>query len=352
MKILVEGSIKINNVWFSRYSRHIRLLGEEGQKKINNSTVAVIGCGALGSVSAEILARSGVGRLILVDRDIVELSNLQRQFVFTEKDVEDEIPKAVALKRYLQQINSDVELQSHVISFNGRTGSKIISESDIIVDATDNFETRYILNELCYIHDKPFVYGGVVAYYGVYSFLQPGKDSPCFNCIFPTPPSEGELPTCESAGILSSLPATVASLQCAEALKYIADRGDILKNYLIYISLNPVKFDKIRIQRDSSCKLCGRNELYWTERENQKKITQMCGNNTFQYIPDEEKDYDMSSLVKTLEDNECRIISKNSYLINLLYRKYKIRIFRNGRIIIQNAESPDEIEMVVGNILR
>ena len=194
----------------SRYSRQIRFapIGEEGQRKLQASTAAVVGCGALGSIIAEILARAGVGRLVLVDRDLVEESNLQRQFLYTTQDAREGIPKVEAARRRLAAVNPDVRVEAHVASLNAQNADSLLGETRVILDGTDNFPTRYLLNDFSLARSIPWVYGAAVGSYGLTMTILP-RLTACLRCVFPEAPPADQTPTCETAGVIAPITAAL-----------------------------------------------------------------------------------------------------------------------------------------------
>ncbi|MCP5114647.1 MAG: thiazole biosynthesis adenylyltransferase ThiF, partial [bacterium] len=210
----------------SRYSRQILFagIGAGGQERIESSRVAIVGCGALGSFHAAALARAGVGYLRIVDRDYVELSNLQRQWLFTEADAEQGMPKAVAAARYLAGVNSTIEVEPVVADLTPSNAEELLEEVSLILDGTDNFETRYLINDYAVREGVPWIYGGAVASYGLTMPVLPGRTA-CLKCIYPEPGS-GAQPTCETAGVLSPVTAAIAAIQTGDALKILAGRAD------------------------------------------------------------------------------------------------------------------------------
>ena len=211
----------------SRYSRQIRFapLGEAGQAKIRAASVAIVGCGALGTVQAEAMARAGVGRLRIIDRDFVEWSNLQRQFLFEEADAAEALPKAVAAARRLARVNSEVAVEPMVADLTAANVEDLFEDIDLILDGTDNFETRFLINDAAVDREIPWVYGAAVGSYGIKLAIVPGRTA-CFRCVYPEPP-QGAQPTCETEGVLAPVTATIASLQVADALKILACRRQI-----------------------------------------------------------------------------------------------------------------------------
>ncbi len=213
----------------ARYSRQSRFapVGEEGQARIRRSTVVLIGCGALGTVAAELLTRAGVGRLRIVDRDFVELSNLQRQFLFDEADAEEALPKAVAAVRRLARVNSEVELEAVVADLVPANTEELLENADVIVDGTDNFETRFLINDAAVSSNRPWIYSAAVGSYGLKFAIVPGRTA-CLRCIYPEPP-QGAQPTCETDGVLGPLTSAIASLAAADALKILAAGPEALE---------------------------------------------------------------------------------------------------------------------------
>src|SRR6266853_5352 len=206
----------------SRYSRQIRFapVGEEGQTRIRAAHVAIVGCGALGTVQAEAMARAGVGRLRLIDRDFVEWSNLQRQFLFEEADAAEGLPKAVAAARRLARVNSEVLVEPMVADLAPANAAELFDDIDLILDGTDNFETRFLINDAAAEANVPWVYGAAVGSYGIKMAIVPGRTA-CLRCVYPEPP-RGAQPTCETEGVLAAVTAAIAALQAGDALKMLA----------------------------------------------------------------------------------------------------------------------------------
>ncbi len=244
-----------------RYVRQMTFpqLGEEGQRRLLSSAVAIIGTGGLGTHIADTLVRAGVGRIRLVDRDYVELSNLQRQMLFDEEDVAGGLPKAEAAARKLGRINSQVQIEPLVVEVGPRNVETIVGGVDVVLDACDNFLTRYLINEACVKHDIPWVYGGAVASYGMTMTIVPHQ-TPCLRCVFPERPPSESAPTCATAGILASIVAIIASLECSEALKLLTRQGK-LNEGLIHIDVWENSFEAFSVQRrDDQCPVCGKGE--------------------------------------------------------------------------------------------
>lgn len=241
-----------------RYGRHIILpeVGGEGQKKINEGKVLVIGTGGLGSPVAFYLAAAGVGTLGIIDDDVVDLSNLQRQILHSTKDIGR--PKVESARDKLVALNPDC----NVITYHERLMSHnildIIKDYDVIVDGTDNFSTRFITNDACVMANKPFVHGGILRFTGQALTVVPGE-GPCFRCIFREPPPEGAVPTCSQAGVLGVLAGTIGLIQATEVLKYLLGKGDLLIGRLMTYDALAMKFREIEVKKNPTCPVCGEN---------------------------------------------------------------------------------------------
>ncbi len=249
----------------SRYARQevLGVIGRAGQEALGGSTVLVVGCGALGSTQAELLARAGVGRLILVDRDVLELSNLQRQALFDEEDVRRRRPKAVAAARRLRAVNSDIDIEDVVTDVNWANVAELFGPADLVMDGTDNIETRYLLNDAAVKAGKPWIYGGVLGIDGTVMAVRPGR-GPCLRCIFPASPDTYRLPTCETVGVLNTAVAWVAALQVTEALKLLVhDKTAEFKLHVLDVWHGRTR--SIAVNRDESCPCCAHRRFEFAE---------------------------------------------------------------------------------------
>src|SRR5678815_1412721 len=217
-----------------RYSRQILFngIGKEGQRRLLQSRALIIGCGALGSAHAESLARAGVGRLRIVDRDFVEASNLQRQTMFTERDADERIPKVVAAANHLREINSDIEVESEIADVNHSNIERLIADCDVVLDGTDNFATRYLINDACVKHEINWIYGAAVGSYGVTMTIRPHQTA-CLRCVFAEAPPAASAPTCDTAGVIMPIISVVSAIQVAETLKLLTGRFDDLHGSLM-----------------------------------------------------------------------------------------------------------------------
>ncbi|MDG2422700.1 MAG: ThiF family adenylyltransferase [Phycisphaerales bacterium] len=281
----------------SRYQRQVILpqVGEDGQARLASARVLVAGCGALGCGIADLLARAGIGCLRLVDRDLVEMSNLQRQVLYAESDVG--MPKAHAAAARLSSINSSIKIDAHVTDINPRTVQTLSEDCDVLVDGLDNFETRYLLNDMAVSMGIPYIYGGAVGTEGLSFPVLPGESSACLRCLFPEPPPAGTTATCDTAGVLGPIIATVAAHEALQVLKLVLDHEEDLDRSL-------VSFDAWRneIRRlaapapDESCPCCGQKRFEWLDGSRGGSTTTLCGRGAVQVLPGTQAGIDLSDL--------------------------------------------------------
>jgi len=283
-------SVDPGNESLARYHRQ-RLLpgvGDAGQRRLLESSALIVGVGALGTVVAEHLCRAGVGRLTLVDRDIVELTNLQRQTLFDTADADNSTPKAIAAQRRLLQINPGVAITALVEHASARTLEATLAASGagVIVDATDNFQTRYVLNDLAVKRDVPLCYGGAIGTAGMSLTIRPGV-TPCLRCLFPEPPPPGAAPTCDTAGVLASVTGVIAGFQAAEALKILLGREDLCATTLREVDLWTCRLRELNIDsaRDPACPCCGKRRFEHLESGLSDLSLALCGTSSIQISP-------------------------------------------------------------------
>jgi len=316
----------------SRYSRQVRFLpwGAEGQARLAAARVAIVGCGALGTVQAEILARAGVGTLRIIDRDIVEFSNLQRQFLFSEADASEGTPKAVAASRRLAQINSEVILEPLIADLSPANAADLLENIDLILDATDNFETRYLINDFSVRENIPWIYGAAVGSYGLKLPVIPGVTA-CLRCVYPEPP-RGAQPTCETAGVLGTVTATIAALQVADAMKILAV-GQIVAR-LTTVDLWSGEIRQIAPpSRDPLCVCCGLRDFVHLDGSRNAPVS-LCGRNAVQ-IHERNRPLDLPDLAKRL--GKLAQVRANEFALRVTIDAYDLMIFPDGRAIIKGT---------------
>lgn len=318
-----------------RYSRQILFsgIGEAGQRKLLGSHVAIVGCGALGSFQAEALARAGVGRLTIIDRDYVEPSNLQRQWLFDEADAAAALPKAIAAERALARVNSGVRVTGIVADLTPANIHELLDESDLILDGTDNFETRYLINDYCVSRRSPWIYGAAVGSYGVTMPVVPER-SACFRCLYPEPP-DGPQPTCETAGVLNSVTATVAALQVADALKLLCTGS--LEPRLTTLDLWSGGIRRTELPaRDPDCPACGLRQFPYLDGERRSPVS-LCGRNAVQ-IHERRSSVDLGELKSRL--SPLGEVRANEFGLRFFCPPYEMTIFRDGRAIVKGTTDP------------
>jgi len=318
----------------SRYSRQSRFapVGEEGQDRIRRSTVAIAGCGALGTVQAEMLARAGVGTLRLIDRDFVEWSNLQRQFLFDECDAAEAAPKAVAAARRLQRVNSEVKVEPMVADLSPRSAEELLEGVDLILDATDNFETRYLINDFAVRENIPWIYGAAVGSYGIKLAILPGRGA-CFRCVYPDPP-EGMQATCETEGVLGPVTAAIAALQAGDALKILARGEESLEARLTTLDVWTGEIRQTSPpQRDPECVCCSARDFAYLNGRHRAPIS-LCGRNAVQ-IHERSRPVNLEELGARLRP--FGNVRSNEFALRAQLDSYELTVFPDGRAIIKGT---------------
>ncbi len=320
-----------------RYSRQTLFngIGEKGQERIRKARVAVVGCGALGTANAEMLTRAGVGRLDLIDRDFVEESNLQRQTLFCEADVKNASPKAVAASTALRSINSEVDVQGHVTDLIPENIETLCARCDLIIDGTDNFDTRYLINDWAWKRSIPWVYGGCVGSGGVAFAFQPGK-TPCLQCLFPEAPAPGSARTCDTAGIIAPTVHVVASYQVTQALKLIC--GLVAEGMLQFdIWDDNWHWSRLGAQPDPNCRCCGGHDFRFLHGEGDR-LVRLCGRNAVQVSPATQVAIDFQRLAERI--GKTGQANFNEYMMRIDVDGYEIALFPDGRSIIKGTDDP------------
>ncbi len=322
----------------NRYSRQILFggIGKEGQKKLLNSRVLLVGCGALGASHAEFLARAGVGFLRIVDRDFVEFSNLQRQTLYSEADAKDRLPKAIAAKNRLSNINSEIEIEAIVADVNNSNIESLVKDVDLIIDGTDNFQVRYLVNDACVKLNKTWIYGAAVSSYGTTMTIIP-NETPCLRCIFEEIPSAGSSPTCDTAGVIQPIIATISAVQISEALKILVGKTDKLHKSLMQFDVWENDWRKIKLGKpNQDCQTCGHQNFEFLEATNQDFFTTLCGRDAVQIQPPNSTQIDLPNLAEKL--NNLGEIKLNEYLLRLKVEDYELTVFKDARAIIKGTD--------------
>ena len=322
-----------------RYSRQVRFpfLGEAGQRKLMESRVTICGCGALGTVLANHLARAGVGRIRIVDRDFIETHNLQRQILFDEQDVADNLPKAEAAARKLRQINSAIEIEPVVTDIDHTNILELVGDADLILDGTDNFETRYLINDAAVKLGKPWIFGGVIGSEGQTMTIRPGI-TPCIRCVIETSPPPGMTPTCETAGVLGPAVAVIASFEAVEAIKLLSGAFDALNKELIMVDLWDWTFRRLKIARlleIADCPCCKRRDFEWLDGALGSHTTTLCGRNAVQIATRRAAPLSFPELARRL--SPLGDVRHNAYMLRFATEGHEFTVFPDGRAIIKGT---------------
>jgi adenylyltransferase/sulfurtransferase len=318
-----------------RYSRQVLFsgLGEQGQRRLLESRVAIAGCGALGSFHAGALARAGIGSLTIVDRDYVEWSNLQRQWLFTEADAAEGLPKAVAARRAIAAINSEVRAEPVVADLVPANIDELFAGADLVLDGTDNFETRYLINDWCVSRGIPWIYGAAVASYGATMPVLPGR-SACLKCMFPAQPA-GAQPTCETAGVLNAITSAIASFQVGDALRILSGAGAAPRITTIDVWTGTVR-QVPTAERASDCQCCVKSEFVHLSGEGRPPIS-LCGRNAVQ-IHERRRPLDLAELDTLL--SPIGHVRRNEFALRFFSPPYEMTVFPDGRAIIKGTTDP------------
>jgi adenylyltransferase/sulfurtransferase len=319
-----------------RYSRQILFpgIGEAGQERLLGAHAAIVGCGALGSFQAGALARAGVGRLTLIDRDFVEPGNLHRQWLFEESDAAQALPKAVAAARAIARINSGVAARAVVSDLVPANIAELLEGADVLLDGTDNFQTRYLLNDYAVSRGVPWLYGAAVGGYGLTLPVIPGRTA-CLRCVFPEPPVRAQ-PTCETAGILNATVSAVASLQVADALKILSGHADAVRSRITTIDAWDGTIRQVEAPPpQGDCPACAARRFPYLDGEFHAAVT-LCGRGAVQVH--EGGPVDLTALRARLEPlGEVRV---NEYSLRLLAPPYEMMVFPDGRAIVKGTGDP------------
>jgi molybdopterin/thiamine biosynthesis adenylyltransferase len=322
-----------------KYSRQMLFagIGEEGQQRLLASSAVMVGCGAIGAAAAALLVRAGVGRVRVLDRDFVEPSNLQRQALFDEDDARAALPKAVAAERKLRAINNSVAVEGLVRDVNPRNAAELLSGFDLILDGTDNFETRFLINDYAVRSARPWIYAAAVASYGVTMTVRPGL-TPCLACLLESSPNgQGLEETCDTVGVLGPIVNLIASLEVAEALKLLAGREQALHGRLISSDVWSGHFQSVRVAKNPACRACAHRNFSYLQGQAQPHIT-LCGRDSVQ-IHERGRTLDLGALRARLAATVSDV-RHNEFLLCFRVEPYQMTIFADGRAILKGTKDP------------
>jgi molybdopterin-synthase adenylyltransferase len=322
-----------------RYSRQVLFseIGPTGQERLAKARVLIVGCGALGSSHAEMLARAGIGNLRIVDRDFVELTNLQRQTLFSEADAEERLPKAIAAGNRIARINSAIKVEPIVADVNNSNVESLLEGCDLALDGSDNFQVRYLLNDACVKLGKKWIYGAAVSSYGSSMTIIPGE-TPCLRCIFTDMPDAGSAPTCDTAGVIMPIITMVSATQVSEALKILVGDLDSLHGSLMQFDVWANDRQKIALGKpDPNCIACGERKFEFLDAEATEFTAVLCGRDAVQISAPQKTEIDLAELARRLE--RFTDVKQNDYLVRFNSGDNVITVFRDGRAIVQGTDN-------------
>lgn len=334
----------------SRYSRQelFAPIGKAGQEKLKEAKVFIAGAGALGSASAEMLARSGIGQITIADRDYVEWSNLQRQQLYSEEDVRNKLPKAIAAKNRLEKVNSEIVIKALVADIQGINIEEMIKEHSLIIDATDNFETRLIINDAAVKQGIPFIFGACVGSYGLTFPIIPGK-TPCLHCLMDHLP--GQHATCDTAGVISPIVQLVTAFQVTSALKLLTGNHVPAKLQSFDIWSQEMAAIDAGVLKKQDCPTCGVNAVYpFLAYENQTKTDILCGRNTVQIRPGTARTISLEQLAGNLKGLADEVM-QNQYLLSCSIGSHRLVFFKDGRALIHGTSEPTEARAIYNRVV-
>lgn len=325
-----------------RYSRQTLFagIGPAGQERLRAATVAIVGCGALGTVLANNLARAGVGHLRIADRDFIELNNLQRQILFDEDDIARALPKAVAGAEKLRRVNSEIVVEPFVQDITTDTIADFAAGAQLIMDGTDNFETRYLINDLSVKTGVPWIYSGVIASYGVTMNVVP-HETACLRCVFPDRPLPGTTPTCDTAGVLNGIVGVIAGMASTEALKLLVGSPQLVHG-MTWVDLWENTFDRLEVPIQPDCPACGHGDYSFLDAEDASQGTTLCGRNAVQVSgvrgADGRARMDLATLAERLRP--LGEVAQNEFLLRLRVDGFEVTVFPDARAIVKGTDDP------------
>jgi molybdopterin/thiamine biosynthesis adenylyltransferase len=327
----------------SRYSRQILFpfIGKGGQQRLSDSKVAVVGMGALGTVLANHMVRAGVGFVRIIDRDFVEMSNLQRQMLYHEVHARNQTPKAIAAHEALSLINSSITIEPHVTDLNPTNAEELLSDVDLILDGTDNFAVRFLINDVAVKHNIPWVYGGAVSSRGVVLGIVP-EQGPCLRCLFPQAPQVGTTETCDTAGVIGGIIHVIASYQATEGLKMLLGDEEHLNRHMLQLDLWLNHFSSVDVHRARrpSCPACGLHQYDYLERNQEEEtISALCGRDTVQITPAAPLELNLDEWVDKL--SPLGSVERNAFLLRFQWdQTHRLVLFPDGRAMVQGTDDP------------
>jgi adenylyltransferase/sulfurtransferase len=327
-----------------RYARQIiyEPIGVEGQRRLGASRAVLVGCGALGTALANTLVRAGLGHLRICDRDFIERDNLQRQVLFDESDIAANLPKAEAAAAKLRRINSDVTVEAEVVDVNPSNVERLCEGADLLLDGTDNFETRFLVNDLAIKSNRPWVYGAVIGATGLAMPIIPGE-TPCLRCVFENAPPPEMNPTCDTAGVIGPIVNVVAGIQAVEAIKLLIGARDDVSRSLIHIDLWSGRFMNMNVRsayEDGDCPCCKRRQFEFLDGAYQSLTAKLCGRDAVQIHRPGGGQVDLAAIGDRLRRVAQGGVQQNRFMLKAVVDGYEIALFPDGRAIIKGLSDP------------
>lgn len=336
----------------ARYSRQELLsdIGEAGQERLALSHALIVGVGALGCMTADLLARAGVGMITLIDRDVVELSNLQRQTLFDEADATEGLPKAAAAEKRLRTVNSAIEVSGVIADLTGPNAESLLlspRRPDVILDGTDNFETRYLLNDVCVKHGVPLIYGGVIGTRGMQATFVPG--GACLRCVFDEPPASGSQPTCDTAGVLGPAVSIVGACQGADAIKILTGNSSKVARTILDFDLWTNHRRRLEMpQKRADCACCGRRVFEFLERTSGDEAA-LCGRDAVQISPRRAAALNLEGLARRLA--AVGTVRMSPHMVRAVIEGMEFTVFADGRAIVKGTTRPEVARAVYSRLI-
>jgi molybdopterin-synthase adenylyltransferase len=325
-----------------RYARQVAFapIGKLGQEKLLAARVAVVGAGALGAVALEQLARSGVGRIRVIDRDVVEDSNLGRQSLYTDADARARIPKAVATARHIASVNPHVTIEPSVAALHCGNVAALLADVDLVIDGTDNLDTRYLINDYAVQRGVPWIYGGCVGSRGLTAVVVPGTTR-CLRCVYPDPPPPGTLDTCETAGVIAPIANLIASIEVVEALKLLTGALDRVRRTWICVDLWPFRMIEVGGKESGprpDCPACGRRDFPFLQGQRGATVASLCGRDAVHVVPEHGASIDLDVLAERL--SRIGRVKRHEFVLVVSIADQSLTIFDDGRALVKGTSDP------------
>lgn len=322
----------LNKNDLARFSRQLLMqdIGYEGMQKLMNSKVAIVGCGALGSTQAEILARAGIKKIKVIDRDYVDLSNLHRTHMITEKDAIDTLPKAIACKKWIKEIDSSIEVESVIDDFDSTNAEKFLNNVDLIIDGTDNLESRFLINDFSVKYNIPWIYSGVSSWYGNVMFIKPNQGA-CLRCLIPETNNQNE--SCDIIPSIGTMTTLVSSISSNLAIRYLAG-NEVPYGVLFVIDGRDISLEKIKITKNEKCPTCGLHQYEFLEKKILRNVVRICGTHAIEIRPEKFLNIDFIKKINKIKE-KFNVISINKYSIRVQRDTIQIVLMNNGLGIVE-----------------